>query len=114
MARLPAHLTPAERLALEEFMEGTRRLLGADLCEARLFGSRARGEGHEDSDVDVAVVVTAAGRARRYEVYDLAFDVLLRTGIDIAPSVIEQARLEELRSRERLIAAAIDHEGIPL
>jgi predicted nucleotidyltransferase len=111
---LPAHLTPAEQAALTEFVAAARRVLGADLLEARLFGSRARGEAHEDSDVDVALIVTAAGRDRRYEVYDLAFEIQLRTGIDIAPAVIEQARLEELRARERLIAQAIDHEGVPL
>jgi predicted nucleotidyltransferase len=111
---LPPHLTPAERAALVEFTASARRLLGPDLLDLRLFGSRARGEGDEDSDVDVALIVTAAGRARRYEVYDLAFDLQLRTGIDIAPSVIELARLEELRARERAIAAAIDDEGVPL
>ncbi|HEY3359421.1 MAG TPA: nucleotidyltransferase domain-containing protein [Polyangia bacterium] len=111
---LPAHLTPAERAAVVEFSESARRLLGAELLEARLFGSRARGDGDEDSDVDIALIVTAAGRARRYDVYDLAFDIQLRTGIDIAPSVIERARMEELRRRERLIATAIDQEGVPL
>jgi predicted nucleotidyltransferase len=82
--------------------------------EARLFGSRARGEGHEDSDLDVALIVTAPGRQRRGQVYDLAFDVMLAHGVDLAPLVIARERLDELRRRERLLALDLDREGIPL
>jgi predicted nucleotidyltransferase len=114
MKPLPPHLTPAEVLALEEFLQQARALLGPDLLEVRLFGSRARGGGGPDSDLDLALVVTSAGRARRYEVYDLAFDVQLRHGVDVAPLVIEQGRLQELRMSERRIARDIDREGIVL
>ncbi|MBI2892146.1 MAG: nucleotidyltransferase domain-containing protein [Deltaproteobacteria bacterium] len=111
---LPAHLTPAERAALKEFLSEARAALGADLIEARLFGSRARGEGTAESDVDVALVVTWADRGRRHALYDLAFDVGLRHGVSLAPLVLEQDRLEELRSRERLLAHDLDREGIPI
>ena len=95
-------------------MDGARRLLGDELLEARLYGSRARGEGDAESDVDVALVVTSAGRERRDRLIDLAFDIQLKTGVEIAPSVVARSRLDELRARERLIARAIDEEGIPL
>lgn len=108
------HLTPSEKEALAEFMPALRRALGKDLIEARLFGSRARGDRHVDSDLDIALIVTAAGRARRYEIYDLAYDIELKSGVSLAPLVIEKARLEQLRKRERLIAHDLDHEGIAL
>lgn len=111
---LPAHLTPAERLATGEFLREVRALLGADLLEVRLFGSRARGEGGLGSDLDLALIVTAAGRARRYQVYDLAFDLQLRHGVEIAPTVIESSRLQELRTRQRRFASELDRDGIVL
>lgn len=80
----------------------------------RLFGSRARGEGSSHSDIDLAVVVSEAGRARRRAVYDLAFDVGLAHGVQLAPLVIDEQRLDALRARERLIARDIDVEGIML
>src|SRR5437773_2047643 len=76
--------------------------------------SRARGEGHEHSDLDIALIVAPGGRARRYAVYDLAFDVGLEHSVDLAPLVLEEQQLQELRRRERLVALDIEREGIAL
>ncbi len=113
MASSPA-LTDTERAALREFVERLRMLPRLEVKEARLFGSRARGQGHEHSDLDVAVVLAAGWREHRRRIYDLAFDVGLAHGVDIAPLVLDEARLSELRSRELRLAAVLDAEGIPL
>jgi predicted nucleotidyltransferase len=112
--RLPSHLSPAEVRAVAEFVKHARTLLGEALLEIWLFGSRARGEGNPDSDVDLLLVVTAGGRSLRHGVYDLAFDIQLGHGIRIAPMVVEKQRLEELRSRQRRIVTEIDRDGILL
>lgn len=109
-----ARLSPAEAAATGELVERVRALLGEELCELRLFGSRARGEGTEQSDLDIAVIVTPRGRARRHEVHDLAFDIGYAHGVDIAAWVVEEGRLNELRTRERRIALDVDREGIRL
>ena len=111
---LPATLSASERVALGEFVTAARALLGPELKEARLFGSRARGEGHEHSDLDVALIVGGGGRARRRELYDLAFDVGISHGVELAPLVLEEQRFQELKDRERLIARDIEVEGILL
>jgi predicted nucleotidyltransferase len=111
---LPAHFSAAEAAAVGEFMAAAREVLGANLEAARLFGSRARGEGHEHSDLDIALIVTADGRARRARIYDLAFDIGLKHGVELAPLVVERARFRELEARERLIARGIAEEGLPL
>jgi predicted nucleotidyltransferase len=75
MTPLPATLSDSEAAAIREFVAKARALLGPELRAVRLFGSRARGEGHEHSDIDLALVVGSYGRARRHTIYDLAFDV---------------------------------------
>lgn len=109
-----AQLSPAEAVALEAFVRGARERLGAHLLRIVLYGSRARGEGNESSDVDVALIVTPAGRERRSEVYDIAYDLSLEHGVQLAPLVIEAERLDELRRRERLFAAELDRDGVVL
>lgn len=111
---LPPTLSASEVAAIREFVAAARAMLGPELEELRLFGSRARGEGHRHSDIDLALVVSPAGRAQRHRIYDLAFDVGLRHGVELAPLVIEAARLRELAAQERLIARDIAAEGIPL
>ena len=110
---LPLTLSANETAAIRDFMAAARAILGPELKEARLFGSRARGRGHEHSDIDIALIVGAAGRARRRMLYDLAFDVGFGHGVDLAPLVLEEQRFQELKEKERLIAFDIG-EGIPL
>jgi len=100
-------LSAAEQTALREFMIRVRQLLGPELKSARLFGSRARGEGHEYSDLDIALVVGSGVRARRYEIYDLAYDIGLEHRMILAPMMIEETRFQELKDRERLIVSEI-------
>lgn len=53
-----------------------------------LFGSRARGEFQQDSDADVAVLLYGPRgqfMAAKLALADIAFDVLLETGIRIEP-----------------------------
>jgi predicted nucleotidyltransferase len=107
-------LSSSEAAAVREFVARVRELLGTQLKQARLFGSRARGEGHEHSDVDIALIVAPGGRARRYAVYDLAFDVGLEHSVDLAPLVLEEPQFQELKRRERLLALDIERERIAL
>jgi predicted nucleotidyltransferase len=111
---LPATLSASEATAIHEFISAAREMLGPVLKAVRLFGSRARGEGHEYSDLDLALIVETGARARRHEIYDLAFDIGLAHGVALAPLVLEEQRLEVLRQRERRIACEIEVEGIPL
>lgn len=59
-----------------------------DIAEAIVYGSRARGTHRPDSDADVAVLLH--GEHQRFliaklDMADVAFDVLLETGINISP-----------------------------
>jgi hypothetical protein len=53
-------------------------------------------------------------RARRHELYDLAFDVGLAHGVELTPLVIEHAQFRELQRREHRLAREIAGEGIPV
>ena len=77
----------------QETEKAVRRFLALiapryDLAGAIVFGSRARGTHRPDSDADVAVLLN--GEHQRFlttklAMADVAFDVLLDTGISISP-----------------------------
>jgi uncharacterized protein len=50
-------MLPIVRTIAEEFKEELQKLYGDDLSALILFGSHARGDFHEESDIDFAVVL---------------------------------------------------------
>jgi predicted nucleotidyltransferase len=72
--------------ALKRFVEDAKRHYGARLKGLYLAGSRARGDHHPHSDVDVAVILED-GDWRSWDesgvLSDLSYDLLIRDGVDI-------------------------------
>lgn len=73
------------RQAFEDFAERVSDELEDSLDRLILFGSVARGEAWEESDVDVLVVVEDEEDIERVE--ELAFDVSAEYGVFIVPVV---------------------------
>lgn len=92
------------RLALElRFGDRLERLV--------LFGSRARGEGHEASDLDVLVLVRGVTKQERREIIDVAFERDLDAGISISPLVRDAQRARPVGAA---LADEIARDGVPL
>ena len=86
--------------------------------QAILFGSRARGTAHDESDADVAVILEGKPGhfiKTKMAMNDIAYDVLLDTGIRIQPLPVwesEWAHPESYSNPHLLINIA--REGITL
>lgn len=61
-------LTVGEKKAVDKLIRGLRELYGANLSRVILYGSKARGDATEDSDVDVMVML------RDYRDWNAEFD----------------------------------------
>ena len=70
-----ARLSLEVREWVEAFRDGVREKLGPRLKDLRIFGSRVRGEEHEESDVDLLVLVEDLDYDTRREVVDLAHSI---------------------------------------
>jgi len=85
---------------------------------AYLFGSRARGDFRADSDADVAVLLHGQPGAfldTKLDLADIAYDVLLETGIRIQPLPVWEVEWAhpEVYSNPRLLGN-ISRDGIRL
>lgn len=107
-------LSHTERKALLEFRDRLMERFDGEILEVFLYGSRARGEGHEESDLDAAVLVRKERPELRRGIYDLAAEIFLKSDITISPLVISKNRFEWLKEIERGIALDIAREGIKL
>ncbi len=94
------------RAVLADFVAALRAKYGDNLDRVLLFGSRARGDYDEDSDVDVIVVLKHIGdrRARELEIWNLADEMTFFAGHDvlISPMVWEVGELKGVGDPLRL------------
>lgn len=102
------------RRAARRFADALRERYGEALLDVRLFGSCARGEMREDSDVDVAVVLRAVDRRTKRDVIDLASSIGLEHDVLLSPTVLDRETFERWRAQERLLVLDIEREGLPL
>ena len=100
--------------AAREFAGALRERYGDALVDARLFGSCARGEMREDSDVDVAVVLEMVDWRTKRDVIDLASIIGLEHDVLLSPTVLDRETFERWRAQERLLVMDIQREGLPL
>lgn len=100
--------------ALRDFAQEVRALLGPQLIELKLFGSKVRGEDLPNSDIDVAVIVKESSPKLRDQVLDAAFEVNLAHDVYISPRVIGQAVLEDPVWRITPFLEAVEKEGVLL
>lgn len=108
-------LPRAVMVALDAYRTALRDAFGDRLKELRLFGSYAREEAREDSDVDVFVAIEDLTHAERDLAFDLAYDVEMHgEWVGLSPLVYSTEQARDLRARERRLLCDIDREGIAL
>lgn len=107
-------LAAAECAAVRAFALEARRCLGADLRRLVLYGSRARGDHHAGSDIDVLAVVTGAPGVARARLRRLAAELNLEHDSDLSILVLGEDEYAALRARERRLIRDIEREAIDL
>ena len=103
------------RLAiLRELKRSLESSLGNQLVSAVLFGSMARGDYNDDSDVDVAVIVHGLTRALKHQILDKVAELELQHDMPLSILLLSEEEFNRLKKRERRIVLDIEREGIPL
>lgn len=110
-------LTEAERAAVERFVERVHGSLGDDLEAIWLYGSKARGDATETSDIDLLVLArggrerhreAVAGIARALEKLDGEERAVLSTAVQDRDWLAERREIEDFFIRD------VDREKIVL
>jgi predicted nucleotidyltransferase len=88
--------------AIAMFAEAVRAHYGDRLKGLYLFGSRARGDHHPDSDADIAVVLADGdwgGVREKMELADIAYDPIVETGVHVQGWPVSESRWDDPQSR---------------
>ncbi len=80
-----------------------------------LFGSAARNQKDEESDIDILIITTQPyNRTERHEITDLVFEINLKYGTNISTIVIDKHSWEQGPVSVLPIKEEIDQDGIVL
>jgi uncharacterized protein len=110
-------LSPVERAGVEEFVRQVRERYNERVVKIALFGSRARGDAHEDSDIDILIVLQdPVSLDDRSAVTAMACDVALAAPefVDISPRTLADSQYRRLLQGEWRFALEVEREGVAL
>ena len=94
-------------------LELKRRLTEAvELIDFKIYGSKARGDDDEFSDLDVFIEVASFDRKTKDLISEIAWEVGLENLIVISPIVFTQDEIENSPLRASPILININEEGI--
>jgi predicted nucleotidyltransferase len=110
----PKALTLLERHALQQFKTVLGTLLADNLISLRLFGSRARGEGTEESDLDVLIVLREKNRALCRRIVAEALEIDLAYDTNLAPTILSVEEYQQNRDCSTPFYRNVEREGVCL
>lgn len=99
---------------LSELKKSLESRLGHQLIRLVLFGSQARGDYHDESDIDLAVIVSRLTSELKNQILDEVARLELEHLTPISVVVFSDEEFNDLKKRERRIALDIEREGIQL
>jgi len=103
-------ISPHDRFLAEELKN--LLLSKTELVDFRVFGSRARGDAAEDSDMDVFIEVENLDRATKKIISDIVWDFSIDRSVVISPLFFSRSEVEDTPMRSSFILEAILGEGV--
>ena len=107
-------LEKQEERALKHFKEILAQQFSSEVVSIRLFGSKARGDSHAASDIDVLVVTKQDNWRLKEEIGKVATAILLDYGIYLSIKVMGQFLQQRLIDAGSPFIRNIQREGIAL
>jgi predicted nucleotidyltransferase len=105
---------PTDVRALTYFLRAAQSMYPRRARRTCVFGSRARWQANEGSDLDACIVVDGLQTSERHQLQALAGDVLTEFDVDLGVLALSAEHWMELQSAGRRIAQEIQRDGIPV
>ena len=90
-------LTEQDRRALQDFVVYLYKSIPDQIERVALFGSKARGDSQQDSDIDVLIILSQEDRELRRKILRQAARFSLEYDVLLSPRVIGADRWEKMR-----------------
>jgi len=110
------HFPLKERRALIDFKTKLEERLGDQVKEIRLFGSKARGDWHKGSDIDILIILSRLADKNQAKdiVYSLVLSICEKFGLYLSVKVFSESEFKYYKSIPTLFVKNIMQESILL
>jgi predicted nucleotidyltransferase len=105
-------LSVKEKRILREFKKKIDNVFPSESVRLILFGSRARGEAAEESDMDLLVVIQSEDWRLGDRIRKLGYALELEHGTVLSIQVMSRRHMERLRGIHSQFFEAVEEEGI--
>lgn len=112
MRKLP--LSDTENKVLHGFIKYLTDLYPEQIVSIDLFGSKARGDSKQDSDIDLLIIVQDRDSIDRNKIYDYVLDAELNYGINISLKIYNKDEYNKLVQMNIPFTTNVQKEGITL
>lgn len=112
MKQLP--LSDTENKVLNGFIKYLTNLYPKQIVSIDLFGSKARGDAGQDSDIDLLIIVQDRDSIDRNKIYDYVLDAELDYEINISLKIYNKDEYNKLIQMNIPFATNVQKEGITL
>jgi len=103
-----------ERHVIDSFVEELKKKLGNELVSIRLFGSKARGDFKEDSDIDMFILVREKTPEVKGSVRDLAATYVLDHELPLSIALYDLFEYQKNTELGSFFFENVEKEGIAL
>ncbi len=108
------NLAPKEKEAIQEFSKRIKKSLRKELLQLFLFGSKARGDFHNDSDIDIYIVVKKRDSRILDKVSKIDVAVWNKFDVFLSPVVFSFHEEKKNLAMHSFFFEAVQKEGIPI
>jgi predicted nucleotidyltransferase len=101
-----------EKPILDEFKRRVEHQFPGEVVRLVLFGSKARGDASDDSDLDVLAVVRSDDWKLGDEIRDIGYELEIAHGVVLSIQVMGQRQYQELKARGSTFLENVEREGL--
>lgn len=105
-----------EKKVVSEYIDLVRKGFRDKVRDVILFGSKARGDSHRESDIDILIVIDTDDRQIKRKISDLCWDVMFNNDfkVFISPIIFLKKDYEQYQRWNSSFLYNVKREGIKL
>lgn len=105
-------LAEKDQRAILEFTQEIRHIFGKRIKMIKLFGSKARGEAEEFSDIDIFVLIDRLDQQDRKIIGDISFKLDLKYDVVLSPIIYSEDEYNDPKYQVTPFLQTVEKEGI--